>query len=74
MICNVPCWAASSHFVWAAQDLSFSQHYWFVIVTIIVIVIVIVIVEKNISWTLKLLFCINFIIKKPCLKFPKSST
>ena len=28
---------------------------------------------KNIPWTLKLLFCINFMIKKPCLKFPKSA-
>ena len=27
---------------------------------------------KNIPWTLKLLFCIKFMIKKPCLKFPKS--
>ena len=25
---------------------------------------------KNIPWTLKLLFCINFMLKKPCLKFP----
>ena len=31
------------------------------------------IVEKNIPWTLKLLFCINFMLKKPCLKFPKSA-
>ena len=31
------------------------------------------IVEKNIPWTLKLLFCINFILTKPCLKFPKSA-
>ena len=32
------------------------------------------IVEKNIPWTLKLLFCINFMLKKPCFKFPKSAT
>ena len=31
------------------------------------------IVENNIPWTLKLLFCINFMIKKPCSKFPKSA-
>ena len=29
--------------------------------------------KKNIPWTLKLLFCINFMIKKLCLKFPKSA-
>ena len=28
---------------------------------------------KNTSWTLKLLFCIDFMIKKLCLKFPKSA-
>ena len=30
-------------------------------------------IEKNIPRTLNLLFCINFMIKKPCLKFPKSA-
>ena len=30
--------------------------------------------KKNILLTLKLLFCINFMIKQPCLKFPKSAT
>ena len=29
---------------------------------------------KHIPWPLKLLFCINFTIKKPCLKFPKFAT
>ena len=29
---------------------------------------------KSILWTLKLLFCINFMIKEPYLKFPKFAT
>ena len=29
---------------------------------------------KNMSWTLKLLFCINFMLIKPCLKSPKPAT
>ena len=37
------------------------------------IIILNTIVENNIPWTLKLRFCINFMIKKPCLKFPKSA-
>ena len=31
------------------------------------------IIEKKIPRSLNLLFCINFMIKKPCLKFPKST-
>ena len=31
-------------------------------------------IQKNIPWALTLLFCFNFMLKKPCLKFPKSAT